>query len=299
MSKAPQRKPTTEPGYPRSGSAKEVSNRAADRQPSWLPLTSRRRPDHPRRNPDDDARADGFLRIAGVDEAGRGPWAGPVVAAAVMLRPFDVDHRMGPPWFLVPRWRSGSRSSETSRGTQDLVLARIDDSKRLTVRQRLYAFHVIPEYGDVGFGIVSADDIDRCNILQATLLAMREAVRSLPSPSAECVLVDGPIAPAVPMPCRPIIRGDQCSLSIACASIMAKVLRDRLMEFYGRLYPSYHFGRHKGYGTALHAQQLRVHGPSILHRRSFRMHSASRNVSPDDIEQGAWKRGSRNMPAGA
>lgn len=196
-------------------------------------------PNRPPRNPDDEARAEGFSRIAGVDEAGRGPWAGPVVAAAVILQHTPIP-------------------------------ARVDDSKRLTPRQRLRAFQAILECAEVGFGIVSASDIDRRNILQATLMAMREAVHGLPVPSAECVLVDGPIAPAVPMPCRPIIRGDQCSLSIACASIMAKVLRDRLMAFYDRLYPHYHFRRHQGYGTALHARQLRLHGPSILHRRSFR-----------------------------
>ena len=147
---------------------------------------------------------------------------------------------------------------------------RIDDSKRLTARQRSCAFQAIFECAEVGFGIVSAEDIDRCNILQATLRAMREALRSLPPPSADCALIDGPIAPKVSLPCRPIIRGDQRSLSIACASIMAKVLRDRLMTFYDRLCPHYHFRRHAGYGTALHARQLRLHGPSVFHRRSFK-----------------------------
>ena len=173
-----------------------------------------------------------------MDEAGRGPWAGPVVAAAVIL------HRRR---LAVP----------------------IDDSKRLTGRQRARAFDVIARHADVGFGIVCAQAIDRHNILRATLLAMQEAVADLSRPP-DLVLVDGPLAPPVPQRCWPIIHGDRRSYVISCASIMAKVLRDRLMEFYHDLYPAYAFHRHKGYGTALHAQRLGQWGPSVLHRHSFR-----------------------------
>lgn len=177
-------------------------------------------------------------RVAGVDEAGRGPWAGPVVAAAVILH-----HARLP--------------------------VRIDDSKRLTSAQRSRAFAVILDRAEVGFGVVSAQDIDRRNILQATLLAMQQAIQDLPQP-ADLILVDGTAAPSVSTPCRPLVHGDQRSYVIGCASIMAKVLRDRLMEFYHELCPRYAFDRHKGYGTRLHAARLREFGPSIFHRRSFR-----------------------------
>lgn len=190
-------------------------------------------------------------RIAGVDEAGRGPWAGPVVAAAVILR-------------------------------QAPLPLRIDDSKRLTAAQRTRAFHAIVERAEVGIGIVCAEDIDRRNILQATLLAMQQAVEDLPRPP-ERVLIDGNAVPSIPIPCQAIVRGDQCCYVISCASIVAKVLRDRLMAFYHELVPQYAFHRHKGYGTALHTERLRVWGPSVLHRRSFRPVRAALNVSHDAV----------------
>ena len=173
-----------------------------------------------------------------MDEAGRGPWAGPVVAAAVVLR--------------VRR-----------------VPARIDDSKRLTPAQRLRAYRLIVDHGDVGIGIVCAEEIDRHNILRASLLAMQHAVQDLPAPP-DLILVDGPIAPPTALPCWPLVHGDQRSYLIGCASITAKVLRDRLMAFYHGVLPHYRFDRHKGYGTALHAVRLRQFGPSTLHRLSFK-----------------------------
>ena len=188
-------------------------------------------------DPDAQARADGFRRIAGVDEAGRGPWAGPVVAAAVILR--------------TPR-----------------LPVRIDDSKRLSPAQRERAFRVILERASVGFGLVCADEIDRRNILQASLLAMQHAIADLPVPPDLC-LIDGPIVPRGAIPCRAVVHGDAHSYVIGSASIMAKVLRDHLMRFYHELAPDYALDRHKGYGTALHAQRLRAFGPSVFHRRSF------------------------------
>jgi len=146
---------------------------------------------------------------------------------------------------------------------------RIDDSKRLTRTQREAAFPVILEHAEVGIGIVCAEAIDQRNILRATLLAMQEAIQELPHPP-DLVLVDGPQAPAVPMPCRPLIHGDQRSHVISCASIVAKVVRDRLMAFYHELDPRYAFNQHQGYGTLLHAMRLKTHGPSVFHRRSFR-----------------------------
>ena len=181
----------------------------------------------------------GGRRIAGVDEAGRGPWAGPVVAAAVILRRNALP------------------------GT-----VRIDDSKRLSPSQRLTAYHAIVRHADVSVGIVPADIIDERNIRQATLHAMREAVERLTAPP-DLVLVDGNDPPSLSVPCRTIVHGDRLSYPIACASIIAKVTRDALMAFYHRLFPAYRFDRHKGYGTAEHLDVLRRLGPSLLHRMSF------------------------------
>ena len=150
-----------------------------------------------------------------------------------------------------------------------LLPVRIDDSKRLTSRQRARAFDAILDHADVGWGLADAGMVDRLHILQATFHAMQQAIRNLATP-ADLVLVDGPLAPRLEIPCWPIVRGDQRSVVIACASIMAKVLRDRLMEFYDDLAPDYGFRRHKGYGTRTHAQRLKALGPSLFHRRSFR-----------------------------
>ena len=189
------------------------------------------------RNPEALARAAGFRRLAGVDEAGRGSWAGPVVASAVMLR--------------KPR-----------------LAVRIDDSKRLTPLQRARAFDAIVASADIGIGIICSEDIDRWNILRATLLAMEQAIQQLPF-LPDLVLIDGTCAPQNATPCWPIIRGDQRSYAISCASIIAKVTRDRLMSFYHAIAPEYDFDQHKGYGTAHHAARLAQHGPSALHRLSF------------------------------
>ena len=205
----------------------ESRNTSHETRSRWSPIA-----------PDAIALACGFSRIAGVDEAGRGPWAGPVVAAAVI-----------PP--AAP------------------CAIRIDDSKRLTPLQRERAFAHLLERAEIGFGIVCAAEIDRRNILQASLLAMQHAIADLPRPP-ELILVDGLHVPLVTTPCWPFIHGDQRSYAIACASIMAKVLRDRLMAFYHTLAPGYGFHQHKGYGTALHAARLRRFGPSLFHRRTFR-----------------------------
>ena len=176
--------------------------------------------------------------IAGVDEAGRGSWAGPVVAAAVIL----------------PR---------------SLPNVRLDDSKRLSPAQRERACAVLRERASIGVGIVSAGAIDRTDILRATLAAMQQAVEQL-RPAPGLVLIDGISAPALAIPCRTIIDGDQLHPAISAASIVAKVTRDALMRFYHRLLPDYAFDQHKGYGTALHQARLAACGPSLLHRLSFR-----------------------------
>lgn len=145
---------------------------------------------------------------------------------------------------------------------------RIDDSKCLSPRQRLLAYHAILKDAIVGVGIVSAAVIDADNIRQATLQAMAKAIADL-AVAPELVLVDGCDIPPTTIPCQPIVDGDHLSEPIACASIIAKVTRDRLMGFYHRLFPAYQFDRHKGYGTSLHRGLLKRHGPSLLHRLTF------------------------------
>ena len=146
---------------------------------------------------------------------------------------------------------------------------RIDDSKRLTPLQRERAYAVILECAEAGFGLADAAEIDRHNILQARLLAMQRALQDLPAP-AELALIDGTAVPRVEMTCWPFVGGDRRSYVIGCASILAKVARDRMMRFYHRLAPRYAFHRHKGYGTPLHMERLRQFGPSLFHRHSFR-----------------------------
>lgn len=176
--------------------------------------------------------------IAGVDEAGRGPWAGPVVAAAVILDPASIP----------PGIRDSKAMSEEDR---EILFARIQASSQ------------------VGVGIASADRIDRDNILNATLWAMREAVRALPT-APQLVLVDGNRPPKLECQCRAIVRGDAKCLSIAAASIIAKVTRDRMMADFATHYPGYGFERHKGYGTPEHKRALTRLGPADIHRRSFK-----------------------------
>jgi ribonuclease HII len=180
----------------------------------------------------------GYRQIAGVDEAGRGPLAGPVVAAAVIL----------PEQFELPG---------------------LNDSKQLSsaVRQRL--FFQIRRQAAVGVGIVTAGEIDELNILQATLKAMCLAVRRLRLP-VDYLLVDGITPVPLPLPQRTLKQGDARSASIAAASIMAKVVRDRMMIAYDRLCPGYGFAGHKGYGSVLHMEAIARLGPSPLHRRTFR-----------------------------
>ena len=181
----------------------------------------------------------GYDKIAGVDEAGRGPLAGPVVSAAVIL-----------PW--------------------DFEVGRITDSKQLTARrrERLYA-RIYDEALAVGIGIVDAVEIDRINILQASRLSMALAVANL-SPQPEFVLIDGSFDIPARLPQQPIVKGDARSASVAAASIVAKVSRDRLMQRYHLDFPQFGFDRHKGYPTHAHKAAIAVHGPCLIHRRSFR-----------------------------
>ncbi|NOU10218.1 MAG: ribonuclease HII [Nitrospira sp.] len=209
------------------------------------------------------ARLCGYRRIAGIDEAGRGPLAGPVVAAAVVL---PVRCR----------------------------LSGIDDSKQLSEGERARLYAAILEHA-VGMGIGSADvgEIDRLNILEATKLAMRRAIDQL-TPPPDYLLIDAVMLPGIGIPQRPIIKGDSLSFSIAAASIIAKVTRDRLMAAYHDMFPEYDFLSHKGYGTREHLQRLARHGPCSIHRRTFTpVHEAilaakresSRRMSSTVLEQ--------------
>ncbi len=184
------------------------------------------------------ARARGYLQVAGIDEAGRGPLAGPVVAAAVILQP-------------------------------DRPLDGVNDSKKLSERQRERLFEQIQQQARaIGVGTVDAATIDRINILQATRQAMLEAVQQL-ALQPDLLLIDGITPIATQLPQQTIKQGDQRSASIAAASIIAKVTRDRLMLDYDQQFPQYGFARHKGYGSAAHLAALRNHGPCPIHRLSF------------------------------
>jgi len=175
--------------------------------------------------------------VCGIDEAGRGPWAGPVVAAAVILDPATL-----PPG--------------------------IDDSKKLSAARRDLLFATICATAQVGIGAASVADIERLNILGATLLAMRRAVAALPLAPAHA-LVDGTHCPPLPCPATAVVGGDARSLSIAAASIIAKVVRDRAMTRLDRRYPAYAWAANKGYGTAAHQAGLRTAGISPHHRLGF------------------------------
>ncbi|HZV81581.1 MAG TPA: ribonuclease HII [Geobacteraceae bacterium] len=188
---------------------------------------------------EDLARSRGFNAIAGVDEAGRGPLAGPVVAAAVIL-------------------------------SSSVDIPGINDSKKLTASVRDALFErICAEAVAVGVGVCDSCTVDRINILQATLRAMEEAVGRLQVP-ADYLLIDGISRTASHLPQKIIKKGDSLSISIAAASIVAKVTRDRMMLEYDQLYPEYGFAGHKGYGSASHLAVIANRGPSPIHRLTFR-----------------------------
>ena len=184
------------------------------------------------------ARASGYALVAGIDEAGRGPLAGPVVAAAVIL-------------------------------PEELAVEGLTDSKKLTEKKREELFTVIMERAvSHAVAVVEADAIDRLNILEATRLAMLQAVEAL-SPAPGIALIDGNQKIAWRGAQWAIVKGDARSLSIAAASVLAKVTRDRIMVALAARYPAYGFERHKGYGCAEHLAAIAAHGPSPIHRKTF------------------------------
>ncbi|MGQ4806859.1 Ribonuclease HII [Candidatus Entotheonellaceae bacterium PAL068K] len=186
-----------------------------------------------------EAQAAGYPRVVGLDEAGRGPLAGPVVAAAVLL-PAQAD------------------------------IDGLRDSKRLTVRQRDAVYAWLRACGVAyGIGMVAAAQIDRHDIVWATKTAMLRAVQQL-GPTPDLLLIDGTAALPLTIAQQTLVRGDSLCASIAAASVLAKVTRDRLMLSYAQRYPVYEFERHKGYPTRDHYTRLRRYGPCPIHRRSFR-----------------------------
>jgi len=186
----------------------------------------------------------GYRFIAGIDEAGRGPLAGPVVAASVILKNYNFS-------------------------------VKIDDSKRLSPLARERAYQEISQKAFVGIGIVPEDAIDKINIYQATMLAMRISILNL-DVKPDFLLIDGNMKLSIETEQVAIVCGDQKSLSIACASIMAKVTRDRLLKFYDNIFPGYGFSQHKGYGTKSHIKAITHKGLSPIHRRSFHVESVIR-----------------------
>jgi len=195
-----------------------------------------------------EAYRNGFSYIAGVDEAGRAPLAGPVVAAAVIL-PFS----------------SLFFSKELTQ-----VLSEVDDSKKLSPKKREFLYNqIILSAISYGIGIVSEKTIDQINILKATTIAMEKAVSSL-NPKPEYLLIDGIIPLNLSIKQKVIIKGDSRSCSVAAASILAKVTRDHIMEEMHMLYPDYGFNRHKGYPTKLHLERINEFGPCQIHRKSFK-----------------------------
>lgn len=187
---------------------------------------------------ENEAKADGFNVVCGIDEAGRGPLAGPVCAAAVIL-------------------------------PDGCIIDGVNDSKKLTEKKREQLFEVIKETA-VAYSIATADEkeIDEINILQATYLAMNRAFNGLKI-KPDMALVDGNRDPNLGIPTRTIVKGDAASMSIAAASILAKVTRDRFMLEMDKKYPEYQFAKHKGYGTKLHYEMLDKYGASEIHRMSF------------------------------
>ena len=187
---------------------------------------------------ENEARQRGYVHICGVDEAGRGPLAGPVCAAAVIL-------------------------------PEGKCIEGVNDSKKLSEKKREALFEVIKEEAaSYSIAFATVEEIEEMNILNATMLAMRRAVEGLTVP-ADYAMIDGNRLPDLSIDSEYIVKGDATSMSIACASILAKVSRDRLLYRYAEEYPQYHFDKHKGYGTKAHVEALKTYGPCPYHRLSF------------------------------
>lgn len=208
---------------------------------------SRRRPPNNFVDLEGELRSQGFSAIAGCDEVGRGCLAGPVVAAACILKPHT----------LIPG---------------------LADSKQLSPEQRDHLFDLLQDETVAwAIGSIAADMIDQINILQASLRAMEQAVSRLHVPP-DILLIDGRFPTALSIPQRPLIRGDERIASIAAASILAKVTRDRWMQDFEKKHPEFSFSSHKGYGTPQHLEELRRNGPTSIHRRTFHGVTDGKNI---------------------
>ncbi len=187
----------------------------------------------------------GYKRVAGLDEAGRGPLAGPVIAATVIIKP-------------CLKW--------------NFKHLRLRDSKKLSLKRREEFYKLITKNPAIKWGIgrVSEKVIDKINILEATKLAMRKAIKKLKR-KPDFLILDGNFKIDINLPQRSIIKGDEKVFSCAAASVIAKVYRDRIMQRYHKKYPQYGFDKHKGYGTKLHRAILKKYGPSKIHRKSFKL----------------------------
>jgi ribonuclease HII len=217
-----------------------------------------------------DCAAQGSRHIAGIDEAGRGCWAGPVVAAAVVLPPAAAE--------------------------QPALLAQINDSKQLSAAQRDASYTLLRKLTpQIGVGVVPPYIIDLLGIVPATRLAMITALLALPGP-VDALLIDALTLPGLSLPQHALIRGDACSYSIAAASIIAKVSRDRLMATAEHAFPGYGFAAHKGYGTAAHRRALAQLGPCMLHRHSFRPVLACAGAAPTRATEAPWYTGNDAQP---
>ena len=180
----------------------------------------------------------GYNLVCGVDEAGRGPLAGPVCAAAVVL-------------------------------PKGLILEGVNDSKKLTEKKREALFDVITEQAlDWSIAFATVEEIEEINILNAAMLAMKRAVEGLKNP-VDFAIIDGNRKPPLEIDCEAVVKGDAKSMSVAAASILAKVSRDRILRQYAVDYPHYGFEKHKGYGTKVHVEALKKYGPCEVHRPSF------------------------------
>lgn len=185
-----------------------------------------------------EAKSKGFIKVCGVDEAGRGPLAGPVCAAAVIL-------------------------------PDGMIIDGVNDSKKLTEKKREQLFEVIKQNAiSYSIAFATVEEIEEMNILNATMVAMKRAVEGLVV-SADYAFIDGNKAPSLDIPCECIVKGDAKSMSVAAASILAKVSRDRLCYEYAEKYPEYGFDKHKGYGTKVHTEAIKKYGPCEIHRLSF------------------------------
>ena len=189
----------------------------------------------------------GYKKVAGIDEAGRGPLCGPVVAGAVIIRRSDLRK--------LNIWRSDLRY--------------IKDSKQLSAKKREEFYKILTNHPDIewGIGLVSEKIIDKINILEATKLAMQKAVQKLTRPNF--LILDGNFSIKSNVPQKSIIKADEKVFSCSCASIIAKVTRDKLMQKYDQKYPYYGLASNKGYGTKFHREMLKKHGPSKIHRQTF------------------------------